>query len=167
MQTSLWLSVAVFGALVACGDSGTVGGSNAGGSNAGASNAGGSNEGAGNQGAANAGGTNAGGSNAGGDNAGGASPQEICEEYAADIIAKVEKCDLQAPVGGGNEGGGSFGGGEVGGGGVGGGTSVECDEKDAKAIVCYGDCFLAAPCAALDGTDKKAEQDYLDCVGGC
>jgi len=166
-STSLFiLNLCVLG--IACGDSGTItggngpGGSNPGGSNSGAGTPGGNNSGAGTPGGGGAGGGGA--PSVGGQGQGGA--QAICDEAVADIEAKFERCGIK--TGGDDDGGGgNFGGGNFGGGGVGGGGQVECTDKNAVLAACVRDCIEAAPCGALDGSDKQAESDYADCVGGC
>lgn len=136
-----WLVGAVLSGLVACGDSGNVGGENAGGSNVGAANAGG-------------GGASAGG---GGANAGGQSTEEACEELVGAVDAKFESCGFKEGVGGG----------AVGGGGVGGAATFECTEDDVATLECMKPCFEAAPCSALDGSDKKEQEALNDCIGAC
>jgi hypothetical protein len=139
-------------AFAACGDSEQTGGSNTGGSNTGAANAG----------AGGAGGANTGASGGGGANEGGASTEEACEAAIADILAKVDRCDIE-PMGGGAVGGGSFGGGNAGGG----NSTAECTKEDLPTIECARDCYVAAPCGALDGTDEEAQADFTDCIVAC
>ncbi len=148
--------------VLACGDSGT-GGSGAGGANPGGSNAGASNPGGSNAGGSNAGGSNAGGANVGGDGSGGGTP---CDEPLAELLAKIEKCPTM-PVGGGNVGGGNVGGGSFGGGNEGGGKPFDCTPDTLALLECVNDCYQAATCAAIDGSDPKAQSVFSDCLVLC
>jgi hypothetical protein len=44
---------------------------------------------------------------------------------------------------------------------------IDCPPEQGVQSLCVAKCFSAATCAALDGTDQEATNDYVECLEGC
>lgn len=71
-----------------------------------------------------------------------------CDSASDDITAKYAECGIEAAEG--EE-----------------GEEVECTEELGTQMLCMADCYAAADCAALDGTDAKLALELGTCLVDC